>query len=367
MKYLLLLLPLLLCFSCSDDEPTEPAAVVEDTYFPPISGSSWEQRSPEELNWNTAALEELYADLEAADSRAFIILKNGRIVAEQYWGTTLLGSGNFAANTDWYWASAGKTLRATLVGIAEQKGLLQVNQPVSDFLGNGWSSLTPEQEGAIQLRHLLSMSSGLDYRVTDLDCNSPQCLTYLAPPDTRWFYHNGPHHLLNNVLEAATGKSYNALSEEWLEDKIGMAGEWRVLDQHPVYFSTARDMARYGLLIEQRGNWESNIVIENDAFFEQMISPSQSMNPSYGYLWWLNGQQQLHLPSVEFTLPRSLEENAPADMFSGLGLNGQLVCVVPSKQLVIVRMGDSDSSNEGLIGLDMLALIWGRMAQVLPE
>ena len=54
-------------------------------------------------------------------------------------------------------------------------------------------------------------------------------------------------------------------------------------------------------------------------------------------------------------------------MFSGLGLNGQLVCVVPSEQLVIIRMGNSDSSNEGLIGLDMLALIWGRMVQVLPE
>ena len=84
-----------------------------------------------------------------------MILVNGRIVMEEYF------NGHTAATT-WQWNSAGKTLVATTTGIAQQEGLLNINNKASQYLGTGWTSETLDKENLITSRHLLTMSSGLN-------------------------------------------------------------------------------------------------------------------------------------------------------------------------------------------------------------
>ena len=137
---------LLILFSCSNDETQISEPVVDDLYFPAIDSDQWETISTDELNWDYVKIENLYDFLELNNTRAFIILKEGRIVLENYWGNNIQNTASFDRNSNWYWASAGKTLTALLVGIAQDNGLLSIEDSSSIFLGNGWTSLEESQE-----------------------------------------------------------------------------------------------------------------------------------------------------------------------------------------------------------------------------
>ena len=73
----------------------------------------------------------------------------------------------------------------------------------------------------------------------------------------------------------------------------------------------------------------------------------------YGYLWWLNGKSSYHLPQTQIEFNGTLIPNAPADMYAALGKNDQKIYIVPSKKLVIIRMGDAgDGENFALSNFD---------------
>ena len=98
-----------------------------------------------------------------------------------------------------------------------------------------------------------------------------------------------------------------------------------------VYLSTARSMARFGLLILNNGAWDGNQIMTDSVYFNQMISTSQNLNNSYGYLWWLNGKSNYMLPQTQIVFNGSITPQAPNDMIAALGLNGQIINVVPSQ------------------------------------
>lgn len=306
-------------------------------YFPPNGSSEWETIAPEDLNWCPDKIEDLYQFLDANDTKAFILLKDGKIVLEQYFD-------DFTAESNWYWASAGKTLTATMVGIAQQEGFLDINDATSDYLGIGWTSCTPTQEAAITIWNQLTMTSGLDDGVADPYCTEPSCLQYLADPGTRWAYHNGPYTLLDGVIENATGQTLNLYTQQKVKNITGMDGLYIPLDYNNVYWSTPRSMARFGLLILNEGTWDGTPVLSDATYYNQMVNTSQDLNKSYGYLWWLNGKESFMLPSSQVVFPGSIVPNAPDDMFSGLGADGQFVNVIPSQNMVWIRMGEDPTS-----------------------
>jgi hypothetical protein len=167
-------------------------------YFPPIAGNTWATTSPTSLGWCSDKIDSLYNFLQAKNTKAFIVLKDGRIVLERYFGT-------FVADSIHMWASAGKTLAAFAVGIAQEEGLLNINSPTSTYLGAGWTSEPAAKEALITVRHQLSMTTGLNDGVPSLDCTDPACLTYLADAGTRWSYHNAPYTLTHRVVDSAAG------------------------------------------------------------------------------------------------------------------------------------------------------------------
>lgn len=336
--------------SCSNDEPItenpitenpEPTPV-ENIYFPPNNSDIWETKSISELGWNQNNLQPLLDYLELKHSKSFIILHNGKIVVENYFN-------GHSATSPWYWASAGKTLTSTVTGIAEQEGLINTNNKVSDYLGTGWTSASLTKENLITCKHLLTMSSGLDDSLGD-DV-SPANLQYIADAGSRWAYHN-VYVKLQDVVAQASGETWNSYFNTKLRDPLGMTGLWYNTDGLSVYWSTTRSMARFGLLIYAKGKWNSTQII-NENYINAASNTSQNINLSYGYLWWLNGKSSYHLPQTQLQFNGTLIPNAPSDMFCALGKNDQKIYVVPSKKLVIIRMGDAaDGSNFALSDFD---------------
>lgn len=310
------------------------AASQEDYYFPPNTPGVWESVTFAELGWCEDPVPDLLSMLENEGTKAFILLHKGRIVMENYMN-------GHDANANWYWASAGKTLTAFAVGMAQQNGLLDITQPSASYLGAGWTSLSPEEEQAVTVWHHLTMTTGFDDSLDDLNCTDPECLEFLAEPGTRWSYHNAPYTLLTNIVENTSGTGLNQFVGTNIGTPIGMSGLYIPIDNMRVFFSRARDMARFGHLMLSNGAWNGTPVMTDAQFFTAMTVPSQNLNPSYGYLWWLNGQQTFMVPSVPIQLPGSIMPNAPDDLQAALGANAQLINVVPSMDVVLIRMGEN--------------------------
>jgi CubicO group peptidase (beta-lactamase class C family) len=308
-------------------------AMAQPLYFPPATGE-WNTINPNELGWCNERIDSLYQFLEVNQSKAFILLKDGKIVLENYFN-------GHSETANWYWASAGKTLTAFMVGQAQQQGLLDIDEPTSNYLGQGWTSCTAEQEQAITIRNQLSMTTGLNDEVADDDCTDSPCLEYLANAGSRWAYHNAPYTLLDSVMQVATGMSLNAWCFQHVAQPIGMQGLWVNVDYNNVYFSNARSMARYGLLLLANGVWNGNDLLQDEQYFYEMTHQSQPLNEGYGYLTWLNNTQSFMFPETQFVFPNNYAPNAPMEMFAAIGRDGQYICVVPSQNLVWIRMGES--------------------------
>ena len=309
----------------------------QTTYFPPNTGN-WETITPQSLGWCASNIDSLYNYLGQKNTKAFLILKDGKIVLEKYFG-------NFTQDSIWYWASAGKTLTAFTVGLAQQEGLLKLSDASNKYLGAGWSSLSSAREDSIKVWHHLTMTTGLDDGGADPDCTDPKCLTYKAAAGTRWAYHNAAYTLLDQVIEGATGGNLNLYMTKKFTTTVGMKGLFVKAGYNNVYFSTARTMARFGLLLLNKGTWNGTVIMSDTQYFRQQTNSSQTINPSYGYLTWLNGKSAFMAPGSQIRFPGSLNPDAPNDMICAWGKNGQYINVVPSQKLVLIRMGNAPSGS----------------------
>ena len=342
---------LFFCFGCNS-ETAEPAPTPTETiYFPPITGTIWETKSIASLGWKQAAVQPLLDYLELKHTKGFIILVNGRIVMENYFN-------GHSASTNWYWASTGKTLTSTLTGIAQQEGILNINNKVSQYIGTGWTSETLAQENLITCKNLLTMTSGIE-DIANGDDVSPASLQYKAAAGTRWAYHN-VYVKLQDVIAQASGQTWNTYFNAKLRDKIGMDGAWFQFGNNSVYGSTSRSMARFGLLMYNKGKWDNNIILD-ETYFNEATTTSQTINLGYGYLCWLNGKTSYHLPQSQLTIPGSIIPTAPNDMFMALGKNDQKIYVVPSKKMVVIRMGDA-ADNVNLALSDFDKTLWEKIS-----
>jgi CubicO group peptidase (beta-lactamase class C family) len=319
------------------------------SYFPPLSGNQWDTLSPNRFGYCSDRIDSLYHFLDRTHSKAFILLKDGKIVLEKYFDA-------FTADSNWYWASAGKTLTASLVGIASDKNLLKLNDPSSKYLGSGWTSLSKIQEDSITIGHQLSMTTGLN-DTGNLNCTEPQCLSYRTGVGTRWSYHNAPYTLLDGVIENSTGSKINIFLNQQLTSKTGIAGLYLKIDYNNVFFSKPRAMARFGNLLLNKGNWGGTQVVSEN-FLQAALSSSQSINPSYGYLTWLNGKSSYMIPQVQISFNGDLFSQAPKDGYAALGKNGQIIFVVPSQNLVWIRMGDNPDSGNPLVSVSYGNDVW---------
>ena len=325
-------------------EPEVAGPDYESWYYPPKDSADdgWESVPPEALGWDPALLQEALDYLAATNATAFIILYKGRIVVEQYWE-------GWGLHTTGQIYSSSKSMVGYLVGKAQEEGLLGIDDTVTAHLGDGWSNALKLVEKKITIRHLLTMTSGLT-----------KLLTFAAQPDTVWKYNTPAYKILHQVLEAATGMTLNDYATQHVFEPTGFRDtewteEWMI--------SSARDMSRFGLMILAGGAWEGQQLMDDQGYFADMLESSQQLNPSYGYLWWLNGKDGWVLPDDTpgsgFLIP-----NAPADMAAALGYADKKIYVIPSLHLVVVRHGDAaDSSQPALSDFDNI--LWGMLVAAM--
>jgi CubicO group peptidase (beta-lactamase class C family) len=310
------------------------------------------------LEWNKAALAEAIAYAQSQKTTGFLIIQDEKTIAEHYWplpddAASKTFRANFvhgekpngALREDV--ASQQKSLIALLVGVGVDKGLIDIERPVSAYIGAGWSKATPQQEGAITVRHLLEMNSGL-----------LEDLSFDAPAGTKFFYNTPAYAKLKPVLEKAADQQLYLLSQLWFTKISDMHSTgW---EQRPAVFAdvgnptglvtTPEDLATMGAIILNRGRKPNGAVIISEAQLDAIFKPTTT-NPAYGRLWWLNSSD--HSINVGANSPRRegrFIPAAPADTLSALGAADRKLFVVPSMKLIVVRTGqaapDRDFNNK---------------------
>ena len=317
--------------------PGTPAANAR--YFPPVTGDTWETISPAAAGWDTASLRSALDWAGTQQTNAVVMLWKGRIVAERYWN-------GWTPSRDSIIASAGKSITSVMIGISQEQGRLRIDATAGSVLGAGWSR-SPASEQRITIRHLLSMTSGLD-----------DSLRFVVEPGSRFYYNNPAYYKTFEILTRSAGLSFtpaalNSLSKSLLFDRIGMrSANWRLNfdtgEPGFVLSCTPRDMARFGLLTLAGGTWDGTPVLGDTSFLAAMLRSSSTSNPGYGLLWWLNGQSQYRTPGPYLlpTTPGALIPNAPGDLVAALGKGDKKIYVVPSLDLVVVRQGlEADASG----------------------
>ena len=349
-----ILLLLLSIVSCSKNDNEIQQTPTESMYYPSNTSASWETKSLSSLGWNQNAVQPLKDYLNQKGTKSFMILVNGRIVMEEYFN-------GHTATATWEWNSAGKTLVASTVGIAQQENLLNINNKVSDYLGTEWTSMPLNKENLITVEHLLTMTAGNDDTKQYVIKSN---LTYIADAGTRWAYSN-IFQKLTDVVNKASNKPFETYFNEKLKSKIGMEGFWNFGTIFTIYHSNTKSMARFGLLALNKGKWNNEQII-NESYFNESVSTSQSINPSYGYLWWLNGKTSFMIPNEQNVYQGFLVPNAPADMYAAMGAKDQRIYVIPSKKMAVIRMGDaSDPVNPNFAVSGFDNDLWGKINAVI--
>ena len=189
------------------------------------------------------------------------------------------------------------------------------------YVNSGWSNSDIKDENKILVKHLLSMSSGLD-----------RSLNFKYLPGERWSYNTKAYCRLIYILEAISKKNINDLTQEWLTEPIGIEdSKWikRKEDANNPYGFRAnlRDLGRLGLLTLNNGYWGNKNIIKNKNYLKEAFQASQSSNVKYGYLFWINTEFKYH-------------SNCPDDMRIMYGLGDKYVYIFPNKDIVIVRLGN---------------------------
>ena len=324
-------------------------------YFP--TAEEWETVAPTDAGADPAKLESALAFAEKHKSKGVVILWRGRIVAERYWR-------RWSEERPHAAYSVTKSVISTLVGIAiAERKIEGPEQSVAHFLPE-WKG--KEEYEAITVGHLLSMTGGLEgggrtfrrgLRARDERAFATG-LPVEHPPGTRWEYHNSAYRLLFSVLEAATGTPPPEYLSEKLLTPLGMTRtrlgtKWFARDQYTYMTTTARDAARFGLLVLRNGEWQGKQCVPKEWLARATAPIHPDVNPSYGYLWWLNGGGHHFLPLRPRKKVGPIFPGCPEDAFAALGKDDQKIYVVPSLDLVVTRFGDAArASANALSGFD---------------
>jgi CubicO group peptidase (beta-lactamase class C family) len=313
---------------------------------------------PAAAGLDAAALEQMAATAERAGSECLVVTKDGAIVGEWYWD-------GFDAETEREVFSVTKSITATLVGIAQDRGLLDIDDRASDYIDE-WKG-TPSE--GVTIRNLVSNDSG---RYHDFDTDYVQMagrapdktafsigLSQQVEPGTTWVYNNAAIQTLDAVLEEATGMPTGEFASEALFEPLGMGTTINTdAAGNTLTFmgaqASCRDLARFGLLHLRDGSWGEEQVVSSE-WVDEATRPSQEINPAYGFLWWLNRAGDVGVGTGDDAREGSIAGSADSSSYAALGLFNQVVGVFPSSGLVVTRLGADKGEDGSSFGLGEVA------------
>jgi CubicO group peptidase (beta-lactamase class C family) len=313
-----------------------------------------------ELGFDPAALEDIAAQA-AGDSHCLVVTRHGRVAGEWYW------NGHTADEPETVF-SVTQAVVSTLVGIAQDEGYLDIDDPVSDYVPQ-WAGTSAEH---VTIRNLLDHTSGRESTLglgnralynALLSAEDPAgfaiALDQVALPGTVWDQNLPAFEVLNPVLRRATGIDPAAYAQQKLFGPLGMRHStmgkspsgytW----MHSFMQSTGRDMVRLGYLYLRNGSWGGHQVI-SEQWVSAATHPSQDLNAGFGYQWWLNrpgslvSMDNITAPDYDAARPGlQLLPDAPEDMYWSIGAGGMFVQIDPRTDTVVVRLGEGPTSRGG--------------------
>jgi CubicO group peptidase (beta-lactamase class C family) len=310
------------------------------------------------------AVTEAFAGIhpQMGETRAVLVVQGGRIVFERY------GEG-YARDTQQVSWSMAKSITHALVGAAVMQGRVSIDAP----MGNpNWRA--GDRRASIPWRDWLHMVDGLDYTES-----APQItnagnarmlfgegrrdvarwaagLPLVHDPGAHWNYTSAGTILISDALTRAIVPDPRDATDRrnrmraWMNtslfDRIGMHPIVEFDAQGTFYgsslvWATTRDFAKFGYLYLRDGVWNGTRVLpEGWVDFGRTYGPDPNVD-TYGAQWWLTPQSGTGRPSRSLIVDESM-----ADAFSAQGYEGQIIVVVPSKDLVLVRLGRFDNGAE---------------------
>ncbi len=283
-------------------------------------------------------------------TRSVVVVHKGRIVAERH----ATGFGPHTPQLGW---SMGKSVLNALIGtlVADGRMRLDLNRLLPQWQG------ADDPRGAITIDNLLRMVSGLDFDEPHARMMSDtrkmlflkgDSAAYAAaeklssPVGSVWFYASGSTTLLASAMRAAVGGSqarYFSYPRKALFGPLGMSSAVMEPDAAGTFlapafvYASARDWARLGLLYLNDGVWGGKRILP-DGWVKTSLKPTPQSGGQYGAHLWLKIPDFLR-PAYRSAHP------PPEDAFFMLGHDGQMVAVIPSRELVVVRLGLSRRRN----------------------
>ena len=324
----------------------------------------WRECKPEAVGMNSEKLLKAieYATTPAFNTDGLAVIRKGHIVGEAYLG-------NFKIDSKHVSHSMAKSFTSSLVGIAIDRGQLEgVDEKICKFY-NEWNCDDEDDlRSRITLRHAMTLTTGLawkeDWSKWDPNTNdalkmgaSGHFVKYMAQrdglyePGQRFAYSTGDPMLLTRVIQGATGMTafeyagqnlfgpLNITSVHWDKDADGYTSTaWGL--HMPV-----RDFAKFGVLFLNKGRWEDRQIV-SEAWVEKstQTDPSVKMWAAYGYLWHVNLPYRLKWNRSPVPL-----DSIPPDAYMAEGVLGQSIVIIPSRDLVIVRVANETSGHMDLV------------------
>lgn len=287
--------------------------------------------------------------LQGPGMRAIVVVHDGRIIAETY-------SEGFGATTPLHGWSMTKSVTAALVGMAIKDGKLSLEQK---HLFPQWAG---DGHAEISIADLMAMTAGLKWSEAEGRVTDPGRMEFLVrdtaafarglpldtPPGTRFNYSGAQTVLLTRLWQDAVGEGAPSYPRERLFNPLGMTSAVLEADEVGTFrgegflFATARDWARFGEFLRLGGQWNGQQLLP-EGFVDYMRSPSPVSDEGHGPVY---GRGQIWLA-------KGLGYDLPADTFMMEGHLRQVIAIIPSRKLVILRMGmtreDIGFSNANLL------------------
>ena len=285
-------------------------------------------------------------DFDKYGTVAYVIIQNGELLFEQYWD-------NYSPQSHSNSFSMAKSIVSFAIGCALDDGAIEnVDQPVSDF----FPQFKDYNGKPMTIRHLLTMSAGVDFQEAYTSISSPTTQLYygnnlekivfgmkqIEEPGVNFIYQSGVTQLLAYILEKATGENISSYVSRkiWTPIQAEENALWSLDHKdgfekaYCCFNSNARDFARLGQLVLNKGKWNDKQVIpqqyvtdattaDNDLIFKK----HEEENRQYGYQIWLLEKNGMKIPYLR-------------------GIKGQYVFIIPDKNAVVVRLGHKSSGNE---------------------
>ena len=310
----------------------------------------------------SGAMQAVLDYVQGQKTTGFLVVQNRKVLVEKNWPAPAgdVAFKNFTYETTPEGAlledvaSQQKSFVSMLVAVAIDKGLLDVAKPVSDYIGAGWCKAAPDQEAKIRVIDVLTMSSGLT-----------EGFAYAAPPATVFLYNTPVYAITKKIVAAAAKQPLEAITRDWLTAPAGMSHtNWR---KRPAAFAdignptglvtSPRDTAAFGQIVLDGGKAADGKRIVSETQLKGMFARSPT-NPAYAHLWWLNGSAFTIRPLAR-RVDGPLIPAAPADLVAALGALDRKLYVVPSRKLIVVRMGQAAPDK------DFDQQLWLRLMKVV--